>query len=348
MSPPSICSYKTRRMKTTNRAVATMGRPMMLRSGLFACLFLSGIFSPQLAVAIDDYPKRQIKIIVPFPAGAGPDQVARMLGQHLQGAFGQTVVIENRTGALGSIGALEVARSTPDGYTLLMGTNTTQAANVAMLKNLPYDPGKDFAPIIRTITTAMVLVVKPDFPAKNLAQFMEYARARPNLTAGYGSGASQISIGQLQTRGGMSVVAASYRGVPQAVTDVIAGVIDLAFADFSIAIPQMQGGTLRGIGVTSPKRNSLTPDLPALAEAMPGFEATIWYGLLAPAGTSETIVNKLYDESEKFLNTPGTREKLATVGVIVSPMRPAEFGAFISSEITRWTADAKAAGIEAK
>jgi tripartite-type tricarboxylate transporter receptor subunit TctC len=193
-----------------------------------------------------------------------------------------------------------------------------------------------------------VLVVKPDFPAKSLAQFMEYARAHPNLTAGYGSGASQISIGQLQTRGGMSVVAASYRGVPQAVTDVIAGVIDLAFADFSIAIPQMQGGTLRGIGVTSPKRNGLTPDLPALAEAMPGFEATIWYGLLAPAGTSETIVNKLYDESEKFLNMPGTREKLATVGVIVSPMRPDEFGTFIRSEIVRWTADAKAAGIEAK
>src|SRR6202158_5801238 len=348
MSPSSICSYKTLRMKSTNRAVATKGRLMMLRSGLFACLFLLGVFSPQLAAAVDDYPKRQIKIIVPFPAGAGPDQVARMLGQHLQDAFGQTVVIENRTGALGSIGAQEVARSAPDGYTLLMGTNTTQAANVAMLKNLPYDPAKDFAPIIRTITTAMVLVVKPDFPAKNLAQFMEHARAHPNMTAGYGSGASQISIGQLQTRGGMSVIAASYRGVPQAVTDVIGGVIDLAFADFSLAIPQMQGGTLRGIGVTSAKRNELIPDLPPLAEAMPGFEATIWYGLLAPAGTSEPIVNKLYAESEKFLTMPAARQKLARVGVVLSPLRPDEFGAFIRSEITRWTADAKAAGIEAK
>ena len=146
----------------------------------------------------------------------------------------------------------------------------------------------------------------------------------------------------------MSVIAASYRGVPQAVTDVIGGVIDLAFADFSLAIPQMQGGTLRGIGVTSPTRNELTPDLPSLAEAMPGFEATIWYGLLAPAGTPEPIINKLYAESEKFLTMPATREKLASVGVIVSPMRPDEFGAFIRSEITRWTADAKAAGIEAK
>jgi tripartite-type tricarboxylate transporter receptor subunit TctC len=348
MSPSSICTHKTFRAKSSRGVVTRTGKPMMVRSGLLACFVLLGVLSPRLAVAVDDYPNRQIKIIVPFPAGAGPDQVARMLGQYLQNAFGQTIVIENRTGALGSIGAQEVARSAPDGYTLLMGTNTTQAANVAMLKNLPYDPAKDFAPIIRTITTAMVLVVKPDFPAKNLVQFMEYARTHPNLTAGYGSGASQISIGQLQTRGGMSVIAASYRGVPQAVTDVIAGVVDLAFADFSIAIPQMQGGTLRGIGVTSPKRNDLTPDLPSLADAMPDFEATIWYGLLAPAGTPEPIVNKLYDESEKFLTMPGTREKLAGVGVIVSPMRPDEFGAFIRGEIRRWTADAKAAGIEAK
>jgi tripartite-type tricarboxylate transporter receptor subunit TctC len=319
---------------------------MNLRSILFAGFVLSGLAAPQPVAAADDYPKHQIKIIVPFPAGAGPDQVARLLGQHLQDAFGQTVVIENRTGALGSIGAQEVARSSPDGYTLLMGTNTTQASNVAMLKNLPYDPAKDFAPIIRTTTTAMVLLVKPDFPAANLAQFMEYARTHPNMTAGFGSGASQISIGQLRSRGGMSVTAASYRGVPQAVTDVIAGVIDLAFADFSVAIPQMQGGTLRGIGVTSPKRNQLIPDLPALAEAMPGFEATIWYGLLAPAGTPEPVVNKLYAVCEKFLTMPATRDKLANVGVIVSPMRPDEFGTFIRSEIIRWTADSKAAGIE--
>jgi len=321
---------------------------MKLRSILLAGLMLSGLAVPQAASAADEYPQRQIKIIVPFPAGAGPDQVARMLGQHLQEALGQTVVIENRAGALGSIGATEVARSAPDGYTLLMGTNTTQAANVAMLKDLPYDPAKDFAPIIRTTTTAMVLVVKPDFPARNLAQFMEYARAHPNITAGYGSGASQISIGQLQSRGGLSVIAASYRGIPQAVTDVMGGAINLAFADFSIAIPQMKGGMLRGIGVTSPVRNELTPDLPALAEAMPGFEATIWYGLLAPAGTPEPVINKLYTASKTFLTMPTTREKLASVGVIVSPMSPDEFSAFIRSEIVRWTADAKAAGIEAK
>jgi len=319
---------------------------MRLRPGVLAAVVLLGLVGPHANAVADDYPTRQIKIIVPFPAGAGPDQVARLLGQHLQDALGQTVVIENRSGALGSLGAQEVARSAPDGYTLLMGTNTTQASNVAMLKNLPYDPAKDFAPIIRTVTTAMVLLVKPDFPAKDLPQFMEYAKTHPNMTAGYGSGASQISNAQLQSRGGMSIISASYRGVPLAVTDVIAGVIDLAFADFSVAIPQMQGGTLRGIGVTSPKRNELTPGLPALAEAMPGFEATIWYGLLAPANTPEAIVNKIYAESEKFLSMPETKARLANVGVTVSTMPPAEFGAFIQGEIVRWTRDVKAAGIE--
>jgi tripartite-type tricarboxylate transporter receptor subunit TctC len=315
------------------------------RKGVFAALFFAG-FAATPALAAGDYPQRQIKIIVPFPAGAGPDQVARLLGQHLQDAFGQTVLIENRAGALGSLGALEVARSAPDGYTLLMGTNTTHASNVATFKNLPYDPVKSFAPVIRTTTTAMVLLVKPDFAAKDLPQFLDYARAHPNLTAGYGSGASQISVAQLQSRGSISLVAASYRGVPQAMTDVMAGVIDLTFGDFSVAIPQLQGGTLRGIGVTSPQRNDLTPGLPALAEAMPGFEATIWYGLFAPANTPDAIIDKIYAESEKFLSMPATKQKLANVGVQVSTMKPAEFGAFVSSEIVRWTAEVRAAGIE--
>ena len=150
----------------------------------------------------------------------------------------------------------------------------------------------------------------------------------------------------MQSRGGISLVAASYRGVPQAMTDVMAGVIDVTFGDFSVAIPQMQGGTLRGIGVTSAKRNELTPGLPALAEVMPGFEATIWYGLLAPTGTPEPVVNKIYAECEKYLSLPATRKKLADVGVMVAPLTPADFGAFIKSEVVRWSAEVKAAGIQ--
>ena len=318
---------------------------MRLHLALLAYLCLCPL-TPAQSLASGDYPNRPIRLVVPFPAGAGPDHIARLLGQHLQEAFGQTIVVENRTGALGSIGAAEVAHAAPDGYTLLMGTNTTQASNVAMLKNLAYDPARDFSPIIRTTTTAMVLLVKPDFPAKDLTQFLDYARAKKSLTGGYGSGASQISVAQLQSRGGLSIVPVSYRGVPLAMTDVISGAIDLTFGDFSVAIPQMNGGTLRGIGVTSPKRNELLPDLPALAEVMPGFEATIWYGLLAPANTPAAVVDKLYAESAKFLSEPATRDKLAKVGVVVATQTPAEFDAFIKSEIVRWTAACKAAGIE--
>jgi tripartite-type tricarboxylate transporter receptor subunit TctC len=316
---------------------------MRLRTALLAILLVGAAH----AACADGYPQRPVKIIVPFPAGAGPDNVARLVGAHLQDAWGQTVVVENRAGALGSIAAQEVARAAPDGYTLIMGTNTTHASNVSMMK-INYDPVKDFAPVIRTTTTAMVLLVNPNFAAKDLPQFLDYAKSHPNLTAGYGSGASQISIAQLQSRGGLSLLSVSYRGVPLAMTDVIGGTIDLTFGDFSVAIPQMQGGTLRGIGVTSATRNELTPGLPALAEAMPGFNATIWYGLFAPAGTPTDVVNKIHAECEKFLNLPATREKLANVGVLVAPMRPDEFGAFVKSEVERWGAEAKAAGIEAK
>lgn len=320
---------------------------MRARAAFLILAAILALATTRSAAADDDYPKRTIRLVVPFTAGSGPDQIARLLGQYLQETMGQTVVVEDHAGALGSIAAQEVARSAPDGYTLLLGTNTTHASNVAMLKNLSYDPVKDFAPIIRTSTTAQVLLVKPDFPAQTLAEFMTYARAHPGLTAGFGSGAAQISIAQLQSRGGLSLVTASYRGIPQAVADVMGGVISLSFADLSVSIPQMRGGTLRGIGVTSPERNELIPDLPALAEAMPGFRTGIWYGLFAPAHTPDVIINKLHAVSEKFLTLPATRDKLAAVGVSTAPLPPAEFSAFVRSEIARWTADAKEAGIEA-
>ena len=323
---------------------------MKRRSGLLALLLLLGCLRCRRPLQpTTTIPTRQIKIIVPFPAGAGPDQVARLLGQHLQDAFGQTVLIENRAGALGSLGAQEVARSAPDGYTLLMGTNTTHASNVATLQEPALRSGQGFFSGDPDHHHRDGPDGQPDFPAKDLPQFLDYAKAHPNLTAGYGSGRiADISIAQLQSRGGMSLVAASYRGVPQAMTDVMAGVIDLTFGDFSVAIPQMQGGTLRGIGVTSPKRNELTPGLPALAEAMPGFEATIWYGLLAPANTPETIVNKLYAASEKVLSTPATRQKLANVGVIVSTHAAGRIRRLHPQRNRPLDGGCAAAGIEAK
>jgi len=322
---------------------------MKAHQGLARWLFLAafGFALASGAAAAQDYPVRPIRIIVPFPAGAGPDQVARMIAQHLRGALGQTVIVENRAGALGSIGAAEVARSAPDGYTLLMATNTTHAANVAMIRDLPYDPAKDFTPIMRLVTTAMVLIVKPDFPAKDISEFLTYARAHNGaLTAGYGSGAAQISIAQLKSRGDIRTVTASYRGVPEALSDVMAGTIDLSFADLSLAVPQIRGGTLRGLGVTARQRSDLLSDLPALAESMPGFEAVIWYGLVAPANTPPAIVERLYKATDAFMDMPATRARLAQIGVQVAPLPPAEFGPFIKAQIQKWTDDAHQAGIE--
>ncbi len=271
-----------------------------------------------------------------------------MLGQHLQDAFGQTVLIENRAGALGSIGAQEVARSAPDGYTLLMGTNTTQASNVAMLKNLPYDPVKDFAPVIRTITTAMVLLVKPDFPAKDLPQFLEYAKAHPNLTAGYGSGASQISIGQLQSRGGLSVIAASYRGVPQAITDVMAGAIDLTFARFLAGDPADAGrhAARHRRDLAKAKRADAGASGARRGDAGLRSHDLVWSaGARQHAGRhrQQDLCRKRkipVDAGDQGEARKCRRDRCP-------PMPPAEFGAFIQSEIVRWSRDVKAAGIEA-
>lgn len=312
-------------------------------------LLWTGLLAGEVAAAEPPYPNRPVRLIVPFPAGSGPDQVARMVGQHLRETLGQPFVVENRPGALGSIAALEVARSAPDGYTLLMATNTTHAANVAMIQKLAYDPVADFAPVGRVITTAMVLLVKPDFPAGSLREFLAYARGRGGeLTAGYGSGAAQMSIAQLRTLGGVDTVSVSYRGVPQAASDVISGVLSLSFADYAIALAQMQGGLLRGLGVTADARTGMMADLPSLSEEMPGFDVTIWYGLVAPAGTPAPLVGVLADRTAAYLAKPDTTKLLASMGLTPAFLPPAEFAPFIAAEVKRWTANAQAAGIEAK
>lgn len=313
-----------------------------------SCTAIAALLAlPVARAAAQDYPTRPIRLVVPFPAGAGPDLVSRMVAQHLRDSFGQPVVVENRAGALGSIGAQEVARSAPDGHTLLMATNTTHAANVAMIRRLAYDPVADFTPIGRVITTAMVLLVRPDFPARNLAEFVALGRARNGeLTAGYGSGAAQMSIAQLRSFGGITTVPVSYRGVPQAAADVISGNLSLSFADYAIALAQIQGGTLRGLGVTATTRTELMPDLPPLADAMPGFDVTIWYGLVAPAGTPAPVVAKLAGATGAWLALPETRARLGAIGLKPSFMPPAEFAPFIQAEVLRWTANARAAGIE--
>ena len=293
------------------------------------------------------YPSRPVKLIVPFPAGSATDQIARVVGHELQSALGQPFVVENKAGAQGGIAAAEVAKAAPDGYTLMLTTNTPQAANVSLFKKLNYDPVKDFAPIARLGTISFMLMVRPDFPAKNLKEFLAHARSNPGkLSAGYGSAGSQVSQAMLRSMGKIDFVDVPYKGLPQAITDALGGTLHFTFADLANGLAQAKGGKLRGLAVTSAKRSSLAPDLPAIAEDLPGYELIAWFALVAPAGTPTAIVNQLHDRVAAALGKPEVTARFATLGTDVAPMNPRELAAFIQSEIAKWARMVKAAGIE--
>ena len=293
------------------------------------------------------YPSRPVKLVVPFPAGSATDHVARIVGAQLQEALGQPFVVENKAGAQGSIAAAEVARAAPDGLTIMVTTNTPQAANVSLFKKLNYDPVKDFAPIARLGTTSFMLMVRPDFPPKNLKEFLAHVRSQPGKhSAGYGSAGSQVSLAMLKSMGKLDVVEVPYKGIPQAITDTMGGSLAFTFVDLGNALGQAKGGKLRGLAVTSAQRTPLAKDLPALAEELKGYELIAWFGLVAPAKTPADIVQKVYDATAKGLAKPDVKEKFAAVGVDVAPMDPAQFGKFVQSEIAHWAKLVKLANIQ--
>jgi len=293
------------------------------------------------------YPTKPVRLVVPFPAGSATDQVARVVGAELQQALGQPFVVENKAGAQGAIAAAEVAKATPDGYTLMLTTNTPQAANVSLFKKLSYDPVKDFTPITRYGTTSFMLMVRPDFPAKDLKGFIAHARSQPGkLSGGYGSAGSQVSLAMLKQLGKLDIVEVPYKGIPQTITDTMGGSLQLTFVDMANAQAQVKGGKLRGLGVTNGKRSPLAPDLPAIAEELKGYEVIAWFALVAPAKLPEAIVQRLNDANMKAMAKPDVKEKFALVGTDVAPMGPAEFGKFIQSEVAHWAQLVKLAGIE--
>jgi len=293
------------------------------------------------------YPTHVVKLVVPYGPGSSPDQVGRIIAPQLQEALGQPVIVDNRAGALANVGTAEVARAAPDGYTILLTTNTPHAANVALFKQLPFDPVKDFAPIVRLITTSMVLLVRADFPADNLAEFIAYAKTRPQgLNAGYGSAATIVSIAKLRSAAGFKTLDVPYKGVPLAIADVLGGQVDFTLGDFAVSVPQIRGGKMKGLGVTSPVRTPLAPEIPAIAETFPGFETRIWYGLVAPAGTPPAIVTRLHDVVAASLAKPEVKARLGGLGLEPAPMAPGEFAEFIKREIAKWTREVRAAGIQ--
>ena len=309
---------------------------------LFAAALLAA-----LTAHAQNYPTRPVKLIVPFPAGSATDQVARVVGHELQQALGQAFVVENKAGAQGAIAAAEVAKAAPDGYTLMLTTNTPHAANPSLFKKLNYDPVKDFTPITRYGTTSFMLMVRPDFPAKDLKSFLAHVRSQPGkLSAGYGSSGSQVSVAMLTQLGKLDVVEVPYKGIPQAVTDTMGGSLQFTFVDLANALAQAKGGKLRGLAVTSGKRSALAPDMPAIAEELPGYEIIAWFALMAPAKLPESLVQRLHETNMKALAKPEVKEKFATIGTDVAPMNPAELAKFIQAEVAHWAKLVKLAGIQ--
>ena len=318
-----------------------------LRRLAYVCLGAFVFLNAAHSAVAQDYPVRPIRMIVPFPAGSAPDSIARIVTLHMQQTLGQNIVIDNRPGAQSVIGAVEATRSMPDGYTLLAGSNTAMAANVSLFQKLPYDPVKDFDAVARFITSALMLVVRADFPARNLSEFVTHAKARPGqLSAGYASAGMQVGLAELKVRAGISVVEVPYKGVPQAVTDIIGGQIAFTFADSAVAITQAQGGKVRALAVTTAKRSTLVPDIPSMAEEIPGFDIGVWNGLFARAGTPRAVVAKLNEAANKAVTSPDVVAKLRSLGQEPGSMTPEEFRAFQLAEIKKWAAQIKAAGIQ--
>ena len=293
------------------------------------------------------YPAKPIKIVVPFPAGGIADLYARLIGARLTDAWGQPIVIENRTGAGGNIGADAVAKSPPDGYTLVMGSFGTHAVNVSLFAAMPYDPVKDFAPVILVLEAEGLLVVHPSVPAQSVLDLIAYGRAHPGkLTyASAGMGTASHLAGELfKTMAKVEMTHVPYKGNVPAITDLLAGQTSLLFGTMPTVLPHAKAGKLRALATIGSVRSAAAPELPTVAETLPGFEVNNWVGLLAPAGTPNEIVRKWNVEVNRIMTGADIKQRLPVEGARYSPNTPEEFGAFIKSEIAKWAPVVKASG----
>jgi tripartite-type tricarboxylate transporter receptor subunit TctC len=307
---------------------------------MFACIAL-GAFA-------QSYPNRPIRLVVPFPAAGTTDILARAAAQKLTESLGQAVVVDNRPGAGGNIGSDLVAKSAPDGYTLLMGTVGTHAINPSLYSKMPYDHVKDFVPVVLVAGVPNVLVVNPALPVNSVADLIKLAKDKPGTInfASSGSGTSIHLSGELfKTMAGVDMTHVPYKGSSPALTDLIGGQVQVMFDNLPSALPQIKGGKLRAIAVTSLKRAPALPDIPTISESgLPGFEASSWFGVLAPAGTPAPIVARINAEVNKWLQSADAREKLISQGAEAAGGSPEQFAAHIRAESDKWAKVVKASG----
>ena len=296
------------------------------------------------------YPNRTIKMIVPYPAGGTTDLLGRMVADQIQTGLGAAVIVENKPGAGTTLGAELVARSEPDGYTLLIATSTTLAINKTLYKKLPYDPVKDFTPIALVAGVPFALIINPQVPAKTLPEFIAYAKAHPGLAFGSaGNGSPQhLGAAMLKAAAGIDVRHVSYRGSIPAMLDVIAGHIPFMVVDLQPALPQIREGSVRVLGVTTAKRVAAAPDIPTLAEGgLAGFELVAWQGIVAPAGLPRPIVDQLAAQIGKLVADPATQEKFVKIALEPLPgSTPDSFAAYVKSEVDRWAVIVTNSGAE--
>jgi tripartite-type tricarboxylate transporter receptor subunit TctC len=304
----------------------------------------------QVALAQAAYPSRNIKMIVPYPAGGTTDFLGRLVAEELKTGLGATVIVENKPGAATTLGADQVAKAEPDGYTLLMATSTTLAINKTLYKKLPYDPVKDFAPIALVAAVPFALIANPQLPAKTLADFIAYAKSNPGLAYGSAGNGSPQHLGaeMLKTAAGIDIRQVPYRGSVPAMLDVIAGHIPFMVVDLQPALQQIREGKLTVLGVTTTKRIAAAPDIPTLAEGgLAGYELVAWQGVVAPAGTPRVIVDSLAAQIATLLADPATRDKLTKIAIEpLTGSTPDSFAAYIKTELDRWTVVVRNSGVE--
>ena len=309
---------------------------------LFACI--------ATVASAQSYPNRTIRLVVPFPAAGTTDILARAAAQKLTEAFGQSVVVDNRPGAAGNIGSDLVAKSAPDGYTLLMGTVGTHAINPSLYSKMPYDHVKDFVPVVLVAGVPNVLVVNPALPVNSVADLIKLAKDKPGQInfASSGSGTSIHLSGELfKTMAGVDITHVPYKGSSPALIDLIGGQVQIMFDNLPSALPQIKAGKLRAIAVTSLKRAPVLPDVPTISESgLPGFEASSWFGVLAPAGTPAPIVARINAEVNKWLQSAEAREKLLSQGAEAAGGTPEHFGALIKKDIELWRKVVQKAGVK--
>ena len=287
-----------------------------------------------------DYPSKPIRWISPWPPGGANDVFSRDIGRKISDAFGQPVIVDNRPGAAGTIGSDVAAKAPADGYTVVMGSSPTHAIAPSLYPQLPYDPVRDFTAVTLVGTVPNVLVVHPTLAAKNVKELIALAKAAPGQLnfASAGNGTSQHLSGELfKTLAGVNMVHVPYKGTAPAMVDLIAGQVQLAFDNVTTIVPHIQAGKLRALAVTPAKRTAILPDVPTVAEAgVPGYEASVWFGVFAPAGTPQPVIARLHSEILKALNTADLRARMVAMGTDVSGMGPAEFQAFVRKEVPKW------------